>query len=415
MASEAMSIGPGRATAYKVVVVAAEHRERTRWSIELAPFNAVGYEEVDGMLDAVGDNATVLLLGPAFATETGFVQIQRLTRHHSNVGVVLMVDELSMDTLQHALRSGVRDVTTADADTATIGEIIQRVGDVLVDLAVQHAPAVVAPDRTKLGRVIVAFSTKGGVGKSMMATNLATGLAMRGKKTVVVDCDLQFGDVAVLLGVPPQHTTIDAAGAIEHADLDLMESLLAIHPTTDLRVLPAPIEPSAADTITPETMIKIIELLRQRHEFVVIDLPPHFDDVVLAMIDYADDVILVASMDIPSIKNLKVGIQTLDLLSLAGDKLQLVLNRANAKVNLELADVERALGMATNFRVPSDIAVPQAVNRGIPVILDRPKSNAGIALNLIADHFAGTSNSHGETAATETGATESAKRRWRRD
>jgi pilus assembly protein CpaE len=225
---------------------------------------------------------------------------------------------------------------------------------------------------------------------------------------VVVDCDLQFGDDAVLLGIPPLHTTVDAAGAIAHADPQMMEGLLSVHQPTGLRVLPAPIEPSAADTITPEAMVKIVAMLQEMHEFVVIDMPPHFDDVVLALIEHADDVLLVASMDIPSIKNLKVGLQTLDLLSLAGTKLKLVLNRANARVNLEITDVERAVGLPVTFRVPSDIAVPQAVNRGTPVILDRPKSQAAMALAEVADYFVNLS----ETAA-ESDATDAPRRRWR--
>jgi pilus assembly protein CpaE len=137
----------------------------------------------------------------------------------------------------------------------------------------------------------------------------------------------------------------------------------------------------------------------------VVDLPPHFDDVVVALLEEADDVLLVASMDIPSIKNLKVGIQTLDLLALAGAKIKLVLNRANAKVNLDIGDVERALGVPANFRVPSDISVPQAVNRGVPVVLDKPKSAAGSALTSIADSF---------VAADAESAGEPRRRAWRR-
>jgi pilus assembly protein CpaE len=155
-------------------------------------------------------------------------------------------------------------------------------------------------------------------------------------------------------------------------------------------------------------MVKIVAMLREMHEFVVIDMPPHFDDVVLALIEHADDVLLVASMDIPSVKNLKVGLQTLNLLSLAGSKLKLVLNRANARVNLEVADVERAVGLPVSFRVPSDIAVPQAVNRGTPVILDRPKSQAAMALAEIADYFVQLVESDDATEAHN-----STRRRWR--
>src|SRR5262249_48713935 len=122
-------------------------------------------------------------------------------------------------------------------------------------------------------------------------------------------------------------------------------------------------------------------------EYVVIDLPPHFDDVVVALLEEADDVILVASMDIPSIKNLKVGIQTLDLLALAGSKIRLVLNRANAKVNLDAGGGERALGVRAPLGVPRDIPVPQGATRGIRVVLAKPKSAAGAALHAIADSF----------------------------
>jgi pilus assembly protein CpaE len=236
----------------------------------------------------------------------------------------------------------------------------------------------------------VSFSTKGGVGKSVVSTNLAVALALEHRNRVVlVDADLQFGDVGVLLGVPPVHTTLEAAGAIDSADTELMEGILETHEASSLRVLCAPIEPSAADSISPEAMVAIVRLLRRMFDYVVVDMPPHFDDVVLALLEEADDVLLVASMDIPSIKNLKVGIQTLDLLALAGSKLRLVLNRANARVNLDIADVERALGVSAEFRVPSDISVPQAVNRGVPVVVDRPRSAAAIALRSLAQSVAG--------------------------
>jgi pilus assembly protein CpaE len=254
--------------------------------------------------------------------------------------------------------------------------------------------------------VIVSFSTKGGVGKSVVSTNTAAALAAKGNRVVIIDSDLQFGDVAVMLGVPPLHTTIEAAGSIETADTQLMEGLLATHELSGLRVLPAPVEPSAADQIAPHEMVGIVQVLRTMFDYVVVDLPPHFDDVVVALLEEADDVLLVASMDIPSIKNLKVGMQTLDLLELAGSKIRLVLNRANAKVNLDVGDVERALGVPADFRVPSDISVPQAVNRGIPVVLDKPKSAAGAALTAIAESFLASDHASSDP--------EPRRRPWRR-
>lgn len=372
----------------RVVVADADHAVLTRCAIELAgysPQQAPSFEALEAV--AAAGKPLVAVLGPSFVNEHTLVRLGRLTTLRPNLGVVLLLERLEMATLQQALRSGVRDISTLDSADGALAIAVDRVGNVVSAQAVS-AP-IVAEAPVARGRVVVTFSTKGGVGKSLIATSIATGLAMRRHQTVIVDADLQFGDVAVLLGIPPTHTTIDAATTIEDADVDALDGLLSVHSTTRLRVLPAPIEPGSAESISPERMLAIVDLLRRSHEFVVIDMPPHFDDVVLSLIDAADDVLLVASMDIPSIKNLKVGLQTLDLLSHVGDKLHLVLNRANAQVNLEIADVERALGMPVAFRIPSDIAVPQSVNRGTPVILDRPKSPAAIALGAIVDHFAG--------------------------
>jgi pilus assembly protein CpaE len=141
-------------------------------------------------------------------------------------------------------------------------------------------------------------------------------------------------------------------------------------------------------------------MLQRMYDYIVVDMPPHFDDVVVALLLEADAVLLVASMDIPSIKNLKVGIQTLDLLSLAGNKLHLVLNRANARVHLDIGDVERALGVTAEYRIPSDIAIPQAVNRGVPVVLDKPRAPAALALRSLAESFL-VSDTASETSAAE--------------
>jgi pilus assembly protein CpaE len=369
---------------YRVVSVEPDERYRTRLTIQLAGLSAGPFESLEALLEQLDtEDATVVVFGPGLANDTGLAHAQRLTRSHPNVGIVLLAEELTLPLLQQALRAGVRDAVTLESDDHTLRQAVDRVGEAMAALTM-HAHV---PQGGRRGRVIVSFSTKGGVGKSVVSTNTAAALAAKGNQVVIVDSDLQFGDVAVLLGVPPLHTTIEAAGSIETADTQLMEGLLGTHELSGLRVLPAPVEPSAADQIAPHEMVGIVQVLRTMFDYVVVDLPPHFDDVVVALLEEADDVLLVASMDIPSIKNLKVGIQTLDLLELAGSKIRLVLNRANAKVNLDIGDVERALGVPADFRVPSDISVPQAVNRGIPVVLDKPKSPAGAALISIAETF----------------------------
>ncbi len=381
--SEAKEGGPRR---YRVSAVEPDHSERTGVAIRLAGVTAAVHASVDEMLESLTPGSpAVAVFGPSMVDDAGLAEAEQLTRARPEIGVVLVASELSTELLQKALRAGIRDAITTDGDETQARQAVERVGETMVALSRRKPPPVEAVEP---GRVVVAFSTKGGVGKSVIATNIAVSLALKqSRPVVIVDADLQFGDVAVLLNVRPVTTTADVAAAIDNADAEMMEALLATHEPTGLRVLPAPIEPSAAEQISPQKMLAIVQFLRSMFGYVVVDLPPHFDDVVLALLEEADDVLLVASMDIPSIKNLRVGIQTLDLLSLAGRKMKLVLNRANAKVNLEVADVEKALGIPAEFRVPSDIAVPQAVNRGVPVTIDKPKSASALALEHLAESF----------------------------
>ncbi|MFN8036535.1 MAG: P-loop NTPase [Acidimicrobiia bacterium] len=377
--------GPRLPANYEVSVVEPDPRRRMKLVMQLAGLAAAtAHETIDPMLDEHRE-PRVVVLGPSFADGPALAEVERLATGDPTSVLVLVAEEITTEMLQRSLRAGVRDVVPVHGGEAPLQEAVGRLGAIVA----RGAAKVAVPDGVQTpGRVIVSFSTKGGVGKSMVAVNTGVALARRSKDPVVlVDADLQFGDVAVLLGIPPHHTVVDAAAAVHQDDQDLMRRLLTPHEPSGLLVLPAPVEPSAADQVRPEDMLAIVKSLQRFCGFVVLDMPPHFDDLVLALVETADDVLVVASMDLPSIKNLKVGMQTLDLLSMAGDKLRLVLNRANAKVRLDVKEVEAYLGLRAEFPVPSDIAVPQAVNRGVPVVLDNPRSGAARALEHIAETF----------------------------
>jgi len=402
--------GPQR---YRVVAVEPDERPRTRITLELAGIVPAPLLTVDEVTrELVPGEPTVVVFGPSLATPDGLAAVQRIARTFPEVGVILLADELTMSLLQDALRAGVRDALTIDAGERQIRQAVERVGETMSGVVTRAIAASSEPAR--LGKMFVAFSTKGGVGKSVVATNLAVLLATRNPgRVALIDADLQFGDDAVLLGVPPQHTSSDAAAVWQTIDAQLMDGFLATHEASSLRVLCAPVEPAAGERITAEEMIGMVAVLRQMFDYVVVDMPPHFDDVVLALLEEADEVLLIASLDIPSIKNLKVGIQTLDLLSVAGSKLHLVMNRANARVHLDISDVERALGITAEFLIPSDIAIPQSVNRGVPVVLDKPRAPAALALRALADRYSTTPDAGPAAAEPETPA-EPRRRGWRK-
>jgi pilus assembly protein CpaE len=223
--------------------------------------------------------------------------------------------------------------------------------------------------------VTTVFSPKGGVGKSVVAVNLATALARRsGEPVVVLDLDLQFGDVAVMLRLQPVHTFTDALSAGDLLDETLLRSFLARHEKSGVYVLAAPTSPSEADHVDPAAMLRVLDLLRDMFSHVVIDTPPHLSEVVLQAVAESDAVGFVVAMDVPSVKNARLGLQAFSLLQIPSAKMVLLLNRADSKVHLAPHDVERALEMKVDLWLPSDVSVVQSVNQGVPALLAFPNS-----------------------------------------
>ena len=328
---------------------------------------------------------TVLVLGPSFAEGSGLADAAKFLRARPELAAVMVVDELSTELLQRAIRSGVSDVITLPSE---LPEVVERAAE---NIAVAPAqPNMPPPDEAPGApcRLITVFSTKGGSGKSVIACNMGVVLAKRTDRPVVlVDADLQFGDVAVMLKLTPQNTIVDAVSSLHRLDAQLLRSLLVRHERSGLYVLPAPTEPAFADQVTPAALVEILHILRTFCAYVIVDTPAHFTDVVLSILDESDDVVLVAGMDIPSIKNVKIGLQTLRLLDMSADKLKLVLNRANAKVKLDVSEVERTLQLKADSLIPSDIVMPRSVNKGVPAVLDEPKSAVAKSMEALADLF----------------------------
>ena len=354
-----------------------------------------GFESVEAVLPRLNGGPAVVVLGPSCSDSEVLATVERTLSRRSDVGVVLVADELSTTVLQQALRSGVKDVLTLQGDTLQVVEAIERVGSSLSATSATDAgaavPAGIGGESGEEGRVTTVFSTKGGSGKSVMATNLAVVLAEQSDGPVcLVDADLQFGDVAVMMKLAPSHTVVDAVSNIDRLDAQLLDSLLATHEASGLRVLPAPLEPAFADQIGAGDMVKIIEVLRHFCSHVVIDTPAYFNDVVLGLVEVSDDVLLVAGMDIPNIKNVKIGLQTLRLLNTPMEKLRLILNRANSKVKLDIGGVERTLQVSADALVPSDVIVPQSVNKGVPFVLSHPKSGVAKAIRQLAETIVDT-------------------------
>ena len=375
------------ATAFSVAVVDSDPKLRTRLARRLGEVTRVSaFGSLEDAFDRVVAPPLVLVLGPSFEEPAQLAAVADVLRARSDTAAVLVVSALNTEILQQAIRAGVRDVIELPADAAPLLEAVERAVEPLIT-----APRIAAPKQAAgdgQGRVITVFSTKGGAGKSVVATNLAVLLARHSDRPVaLVDADLQFGDVAVMLKLTPQHTIVNVVEVGERLDAGLLQGFLMRHPGSGLLVLPAPIEPAFADAVSMSDLSRILTLLRTMCSHVVIDTPAYFNDVVLGVLEETDDIVIVAGMDIAAIKNVKIGLQTLRLLNVPAAKVKLVLNRANSKVKLDVADVERTLQMRADCQIPSDIAVPQSINKGAPVVLDAPRSGVARSLERLATLF----------------------------
>jgi pilus assembly protein CpaE len=225
-----------------------------------------------------------------------------------------------------------------------------------------------------------------------LSTNLAAALADRGRHEVVlVDLDLAFGDVAIALQLFPAHTIADAVSLADSLDDAALQALLTPH-SPGLTTLVAPVEPGAADSISSELVAVILDRLKDMYDYVVVDTPPAFDDQVLAAFDASDVIALIATLDIPALKNLKLTLETLDLLNYPRERWHVVLNRADSKVGLSISEVEKTLGTGITTQIPSSRDVPATINRGVPIVLDNPTHPVSEAVKAFAELAVGTSS-----------------------
>ena len=334
-------------------------------------------EEAHQWLSGRGDYA--LVLGPTLdlTTATGLAEAVRLT--HPATAVVLLRHDPAPEVYAEAMASGIGAVVAAD-DHAGLGAALARAKQAFEAL---HGPAAV-----REGRVFTVFSPKGGVGKTTMSVNLALALTRQGAQVCVLDLDLAFGDVAITLQLIPSHTIADAADS--EADLDdaLLSSLLTRHPS-GLSILAAPTHPEGRERIPASLVRRVVQILRARFDYVVIDTPPGFDDQVLGAFDETDECVIVATLDVPTVKNTKVALETLDLLHLVRDHRHLVLNRADDEVGLSIANVEDILSSKVAASLPSSLAVASATNHGDPIVASKPDHPVSLAIAGLARELVG--------------------------
>lgn len=312
-----------------------------------------------------------------------FTAEQRVVR--PALGVVLMRHVVTVPILTEAIRSGVREVVSGDGP-ASVHTACAASLEISRQLRHDLGGAVGAPGggARKLGEVVTVFAGKGGCGKTTIATNLAVALAAGGRRRVcLVDLDLAFGDVAIMLRLVPRRSVADAVAMADELDETGFRSLLTPY-AAGVDVLLAPPNPVEAEGVTRDLVTGLLALARQAYDVVVVDTPPHFTDHVLAALDVSSHYVLLTTPDVPTLKNLRVVLDMFDLLGYREDRRLVVLNRSDAKVGLTPGDIEGAIRTRIGAHVPSSRDVPIAVNRGVPIVVSAPDHAVSAAIRGLA-------------------------------
>jgi pilus assembly protein CpaE len=237
-----------------------------------------------------------------------------------------------------------------------------------------------------LNPMICVLGPKGGTGKTLTVCNLGVALAAAGKKAVIVDLDLQFGDVGIALGLSPERTIHDLAQTGGSLDSDKVDGFLMEH-SSGVRALLAPSRPDQAAAVSVEFLREVYAALRARYDFVVVDTPPGFTPEVIATIDGSSQLCVVGMLDALSLKDTKLGLETLALMGCDLDRILLVLNRADSKVGISRDDAATILGRVPDVLVPSDRDIPRGITEGRPIVLAGDGSAAARAFSGLAGHF----------------------------
>jgi pilus assembly protein CpaE len=339
--------------------------------------------DVPARLENARGDVFLIACGPE--SEEAISLIGWWTRHRPDAPVVVLSYASPNGFVGRVFEAGADDIVVV-ADASDVSETGAR--DVAFSLQKAVARRAGPADAsTGAGSVICVLGPKGGIGKTLTSCNLGVSLAADDHSVVLVDLDLQFGDLALSLGLNPDRTIYDLVSSGGTLDADKVDSFLAVHPS-GARVLLAPVRPDQAASITPKFLTDLYAVLRERYEYVIVDTPPGFTPEVIATIDASTSVCMVGMLDALSLKNTKLGLETLDLMDYSRERIQLVLNRADTAVGITHNDVVSIIGRSPDVLVPSHRDITRSVNEGTPIAIGQKRSEAAKAFRTLAGLYA---------------------------
>jgi pilus assembly protein CpaE len=321
----------------------------------------------------------ILVIACAGDSERALLLVDNAVKQRADRPVIMLVEGSPNGFVRRAFEAGVDDLIELPVRSDDLKFALQKA---LARKAGSPGPASVGTSP-----MVVVLGPKGGTGKTLTCANLGVALAQQNRKVALVDLDLQFGDLGLALGLRPDRTLHELARSGGSLDAAKLDSYMVLHPS-GARVLMAPTRPDQAATITTTLLQDIYTTLRTAYDIVIVDTPPGFTPEVISAIDRSTHVCVVAMLDSLSLKNTKLGLETLDLMGYERGRISLVLNRADTKVGITTEDVLAIIGREPDVLVPSDRDIPRSVNEGTPVVTSKPASRAAQAFKSLADTYA---------------------------
>ncbi|MGI8734322.1 MAG: AAA family ATPase [Pyrinomonadaceae bacterium] len=316
---------------------------------------------------------SAVIINLAHMGEPGLKLVQRIGVECPATAVICASRDSSPDLILRSMRSGARDFLRLPIIEEELTTVIERTAD----FSVAHAD----DEPKKRGRAIAVFSSKGGCGCSLIATNLAL---VQSAPTVLLDLNLQSGDLELMLGLKPKFSLADVIENRERLDDALLASYLTPH-SKNLSLLAAPIKAESAEDIEPKHIYEIMELLRNRFDSVIIDTPHSFDAVTISALDHADQILVVLTLEIHAIRSTRRALEIFDRLGYPRKKIRLVVNRWSKNIELNQKQVEDFLGERVVGFIQSDYrAAVNSINLGQPLLQSAPASKVAADLRQIA-------------------------------
>lgn len=322
--------------------------------------------------------ADLVIVACAGYSERALLFIEGAVREQPGRPVVAMCEGSPNGFVRRIFEMGADDLLRLPESTEAVAFALQK--------ALARKQGASLATGAGLSPLICVLGPKGGTGKTLTAANLGVSLATAGHRVAAVDLDLQFGDLGLSLGLAPERTIFDLAKSAGSIDSEKIEAYITHH-ESGLGVLLAPSRPDQAATVQVEFLREVYSALRSSHDFVVVDTPPGFTPEVIATIDSSTDLVLVGMLDSLSLKNTKLGLETLELMGYDPGRIRVVLNRADSRVGITADDVKAVLGREPDVLVPSDREVPRALNAAVPIVVTKKGSGVGKAFSKLAEVY----------------------------